>query len=116
MTPKEFCHWLSGYFELGAASDGPTAYLTAEQVDIIQKRAKAVVAPAQNEEASQAWFVLLWITGFLDRSSGGVSDLELPVLKQRLVEAFKEQNTTKQTRLPKKTGPRMDRHDRRVRC
>ncbi len=38
MTPRDFCYWLQGHFELA----GKGATLTAEQVDLVQRHLSLV--------------------------------------------------------------------------
>jgi hypothetical protein len=48
MTPKEFCHWLQGYFEINGAKlkfASSEQALTSDQVEVIRKRLGELFEP-----------------------------------------------------------------------
>ncbi len=75
MTPKQFCYWLQGYFELGPEKTG----LGREQVEIIKEH----LAKVFNRENGLSYTVTSFPTqegGGLDQTPYCVMRTDVPVV------------------------------------
>jgi len=88
MTPRDFCYWLQGTFELGKVQS-----MDASQLDILRKHLQLVYRAQYDDSRNpDAWVgkeFCDWLTGVLSvASNDGLSEAQTKTIATRLNKTF----------------------------
>lgn len=95
MNATEFVYWLRGFFELSSAADSDGAgFLNGEQVNMIRSHIALVKRCDWERPVEDTHHFVSWLSGFLDRRSEGVADVELSELGDALYALFQHETSS----------------------